>query len=217
MDAHTEPDAESANVVGELRGRERPDEVVVVGGHLDSWDVGAGATDDGGGCVVTWEALRLMKKLGLRPRRTVRVVLWTNEENGTRGGLAYRDQHRDELAKHVAMIESDNGVFRPLGFGFSGTRGGAADAARPSRRCWRRIGASDIVRAATAPTSRRAPAKPHIPGLSLEVDGSKYFAIHHTQADTVDKIDPVEMAKCAAAIAVMAYVIADAPLKGLDR
>ena len=82
MEAHFEADAESANVVGELRGREKPDEVVVVGGHLDSWDVGAGATDDGGGCVVTWEALRLMKKLNLRPRRTVRVVLWTNEENG---------------------------------------------------------------------------------------------------------------------------------------
>ena len=97
----------------------------MVGGHLDSWDVGAGATDDGGGCVVTWEALRIMKKLNLRPRRTVRVVLFTNEENGGRGGLAYRDQHRAELAKHVMMLESDGGVFRPLGFGFTGS-----DAAR---------------------------------------------------------------------------------------
>ena len=121
MEAHFEADAESANVVGELRGREQPDEVVVVGGHLDSWDVGAGASDDGGGCVVTWEALRLMKKLNLRPRRTVRVVLLTNEENGGRGGLAYRDQHRAELAKHVMMLESDSGVFRPLGFGFTGS------------------------------------------------------------------------------------------------
>ena len=82
MEAHFLPDAESANVVGEIRGREQPDEIVVVSGHLDSWDVGTGATDDGGGCMVTWEALRLMKKLNLRPRRTVRVVLWTNEENG---------------------------------------------------------------------------------------------------------------------------------------
>jgi carboxypeptidase Q len=125
MEAHFDADAESANVVGEIRGRERPDEVVVVSGHLDSWDVGAGATDDGGGCVVTWEALRIMKKLNLRPRRTVRVVLWTNEENGGRGGLAYRDQHRAELAKHVMMLESDGGVFRPQGFGFTGN-----DAAR---------------------------------------------------------------------------------------
>src|SRR5262249_55618241 len=121
MDAHTDPDVASANVVGELHGRERPDEIVVVSGHLDSWDVGMGATDDGGGCIVAMEALRVMKKLGLRPRRTVRVVLWTNEENGTRGGLAYRDQHRAELGRHVAMIESDDGVFRPLGFGFNGT------------------------------------------------------------------------------------------------
>ena len=108
MEAHFEADAESANVVGEIRGREQPDEIVVVGGHLDSWDVGAGATDDGGGCVVTWEALRLMKKLNLRPRRTVRVVLWTNEENGGRGGLAYRDQHRAELAQ----ARDDAGVRR---------------------------------------------------------------------------------------------------------
>ena len=121
MSAHFEPDVESANVVGEIRGREKPDEVVVVSGHLDSWDVGAGATDDGGGCVVSWEALRIMKKLNMRPRRTVRVVLWTNEENGGRGGQAYRDAHRDTLANHVLMMESDSGVFRPLGFGFTGS------------------------------------------------------------------------------------------------
>src|SRR5437867_2530754 len=121
MGAHFEADAESANVVGEIRGREKPDEIVVVSAHLDSWDVGAGATDDGGGCIVTWEALRLMKKLNLRPRRTVRVVLFTNEENGGRGGLAYRDSHRAELDKHVMMLESDGGVFRPLGFGFAGS------------------------------------------------------------------------------------------------
>ena len=98
MEAQFLPDADSSNVIGEIRGRERPDEVVVIGGHIDSWDVGTGATDDGGGCIVTWEALRLMKKLNLRPRRTVRVVLWTNEENGLRGGIAYRDRYRGELA-----------------------------------------------------------------------------------------------------------------------
>jgi carboxypeptidase Q len=210
MDAHFEPDAESANVVGELRGREKPDELVVVGGHLDSWDVGAGASDDGGGCVVTWEALRLMKKLNLRPRRTVRVVLWTNEENGTRGGIAYRDEHRAELANHVMMLESDNGVFRPLGFGFSGSdtsrqkiraiatllRGIAADSILPGG------GGADIN-----PSVREA----RIPSLALAVDDAKYFLIHHTPADTVDKIDPVEMARCAAAVAVMTYVVADLP------
>src|SRR6185436_18839526 len=179
MDAHFEADAASANVIGELRGREKPEEIVVVSGHLDSWDVGAGATDDGGGCIVTWEALRIMKKLNLRPRRTVRVVLWTNEENGGRGGLAYRDQHRAELSKHVMMLESDSGVFRPLG-----------------------CGGADI-----GPSMQEG----HVPGMSLDVDGAKYFLIHHTAADTIDKIDPVEMAKCAAAVAVMAYVVADLP------
>ena len=212
MDAHTEPEVESANVVGELRGRERPDEVVVIGGHLDSWDVGAGATDDGGGCVVAMEAVRLMRKLGLRPRRTVRVVLWTNEENGGRGGVGYRDRHRDELRNHVAMIESDNGVFRPLGFGVAGS-----DAVRQTvaaiASLLAPIGASSVTPggdgADIAPSIREA----HIPGLSLEVDGSKYFTVHHTQADTIDKIDPVEMAKCAAAMAVMTYVTADLPVR----
>jgi carboxypeptidase Q len=210
MDAHFEADATSANVIGELRGREKPEEIVVVSGHLDSWDVGAGATDDGGGCIVSWEALRIMKKLNLRPRRTVRVVLWTNEENGGRGGLAYRDQHRAELGNHVLMMESDGGVFRPLGFGFSGN-----DAAREKVKAIATLltgiaadqvslggGGADI-----GPSIQEA----HIPGMSLEVDGSKYFLIHHTPADTIDKIDPIEMAKCAAAVAVMAYVVADLP------
>src|SRR5712691_11068030 len=101
MEAHTEPDAESANVVCELRGRERPNEVVVVGGHLDSWDVGQGAQDDGGGAMISMEALRLMKQLGLRPRRTVRCVLWVNEENGGRGAAAYADSLHEAIATHV--------------------------------------------------------------------------------------------------------------------
>ncbi len=210
MEAHFEADAPSANVVGEIRGRERPDEIVVVSGHLDSWDVGAGATDDGGGCVVTWEALRMMKKLNLRPRRTVRVVLWTNEENGGRGGLAYRDQHRAELAKHVLMLESDGGVFRPLGFGFSGT-----DAARETVKTIATL-LTGIAADQVTPGGGGADIGPsmqegHVPGMSLDVDGSKYFLVHHTPADTIDKIDPVEMAKCAAAVAVMAYVVADLP------
>ena len=151
MEARTEPDVPSANVIAELVGSEKPDEVVVMGGHLDSWDVGTGASDDGGGCVATWEALRILKKLNLRPRRTIRVVLWTNEENGTRGGLAYRDQHLHELKDHVVMIESDTGVFRPFGFGFTrhepgpghGHRGrppAARHRCRSHRPQWRRRG-----------------------------------------------------------------------------
>jgi carboxypeptidase Q len=151
-----------------------------------------------------------MKKLGLRPRRTVRLVLWTNEENGTRGGLAYRDQHRAELGRHVAMIESDNGVFRPLGFGFNGS-----DSARQTlmtiASLLAPIGASDIARGGDGADITPSVREGHIPALSLEVDGSKYFTIHHTNADTIDKIDPVEMSKCSAAMAVMSYVLADMP------
>jgi carboxypeptidase Q len=207
MEAAMLPDADSFNVVGEIRGRERPDEVVVLGGHFDSWDVGTGSTDDGGGCVVTWEALRLMKKLNLRPRRTVRVVLWTNEENGLRGGTAYRDRYRDQLADHVLMLESDAGVFRPTGFGFSGS-----DAAREQVR-----GIATLLRGIQAdrisPSGGGADIGPsveagRIPAMSLEVDGN-YFLLHHTPADTVDKIDPMDMARASGAIAVMAYVVAD--------
>jgi len=210
MEAHFDADAPSANVVGEIRGREKPDEIVVVSGHLDSWDVGAGATDDGGGCVVTWEALRIMKKLNLRPRRTVRVVLWTNEENGGRGGLAYRDQHRAELAKHVLMLESDGGVFRPLGFGFSGNDRGR-ETVKAIASLLTGIAADQISPGGGGADIGPSMQEGRVPGMSLDVDGSKYFLIHHTPADTIDKIDPVEMAKCAAAVAVMAYVVADLP------
>jgi carboxypeptidase Q len=209
MEARLLPDADSANVVGEIRGRELPNEVVVIGGHFDSWDVGTGSTDDGGGCVATWEALRLMKKLNIRPRRTVRVVLWTNEENGGRGGQEYRDQHLAELRDHVMMMESDGGVFRPTGFGFSGTETGRArvrdiatlltglhaDTIGPSG------GGADI-----GPSVQQA----GIPAMSLEADGN-YFLIHHTPADTIDKIDPLDIARSAAAVAVMTYVIAEMP------
>ena len=210
MEAHFERDVDSANVVGEIRGREKPDEIVVVSGHLDSWDVGAGATDDGGGCIVSWEALRLMKKLNLRPRRTVRVVLWTNEENGGRGGQAYRDQHRAELARHVMMMESDGGVFRPLGFGFSGNDT-ARETVKAIATLLSGIAADQISAGGGGADIGPSVQEAHIPAMSLDVEGSKYFLIHHTPADTVDKIDPVEMAKCAAAVAVMAYVVADLP------
>jgi carboxypeptidase Q len=209
MEAHTEPDVQSANVVAELRGRELPDEFVVVGGHLDSWDVGAGASDDGGGCVVTWEALRLMKKLGLRPRRTVRLVLWTNEENGTRGAQAYRDAHRAELTRHVMMLESDIGVFSPIGFRFSGSDRSRATVVTIASLL-RGIGAEQVATAAEGSDIDPTVQVAGIPAMSLDVGGN-YFLIHHTQADTVDKISPKDIAKCAAAIAVMTYVIADLP------
>jgi carboxypeptidase Q len=209
MEAHVLPDVESANVVAEIRGREKPEEVVVVAGHFDSWDVGTGATDDGGGCIATWEALRIVNGLGLRPRRTLRVVLFTNEENGLRGALAYRDRYKDELSNHVLMIESDGGVFRPTGFGFSGS-----DAARRLvERVGTLLGGIDAHR--IGPQGGGADIGPsveagQIPAMSLTVDGN-YFLIHHTPADTIDRIAPDEIARATAAIAVMAYVVADMP------
>ena len=159
---------------------------------------------------MTWEALRLMRKLNLRPRRTVRVVLWTNEENGGRGGQAYRDQHRAELGRHVLMLESDGGVFRPFGFGFTGSDS-ARDTVRTIATLLSGIGADQITIGGGGADIGPSVQEAHIPAMSLDVDGSKYFLIHHTPADTIDKIDPVEMAKCAAAVAVMAYVVADLP------
>ncbi len=209
MDARMLPDADSFNVVGEIRGRDRPDDVVAIGGHLDSWDVGTGAVDDGGGCVVTWEALRVMKKLNLRPRRTVRVVLWTNEENGLRGGLAYRDRYQAQLASHVLMLESDSGVFRPKGFGFSGS---AAARTRITEiaSLLRGIDVDHIGPAGGGADIGPSVEAAGIPAMSLQVDGD-YFLVHHTPADTVDRIDPRDMARAAAAVAVMTYVVADMP------
>ena len=210
MDAHFLDDSPSANLVGELRGALKPDEVVLLGGHIDSWDPGAGAMDDGGGCVVTWEALRLLKSLGLRPKRTIRVVLFTNEENGGAGGNGYRDAHRAELDRHVLALESDSGVFEPRGFGFTGS-----DAARKTlteiASLLKPIGASNIGPQGGGADIGPSVVAAKIPSASLEVDGSKYFLLHHTAADTVDKIDPKDLADNAAAIAFLAYVVADLP------
>jgi carboxypeptidase Q len=211
MEARTEPDVPSRNVVAELVGREFPDEIVVIGGHIDSWDVGTGAMDDAGGVVIAWEAVRLMKELGLRPRRTIRVVGWTNEENGLRGALAYRDRYADVLDRHVLAIESDGGVFRPVGFGFTGS-----DSARVLLRqvvgLLDRVGADSLL-----PSGGGADIGPlmerGVPGMGHAVDGTRYFWYHHTDADTVDKLDPREVAMNTAAMAVMAYVVADMPVR----
>jgi carboxypeptidase Q len=215
MEAKFLADAESANVVAELKGTEKPDEIVLIGGHLDSWDVGQGAHDDGGSCIAAWEAIRLLKQLGLRPRRTIRVVLFTNEENGTRGATGYRDAHRAEIAKHVFAIESDSGIYRPEGLAL-------ADTAPPLVR-------SNLIEIAKLLSGLRADRiggdgggadigplmREGVVGANLEVDGSHYFDIHHTQADTLDKISPGDLSYCVATLAVFAYTIADLP-EGLN-
>ena len=209
MEAETLADVPSRNVVAEIVGSELPEEVVVLGGHSDSWDVGQGAMDDGGGCIAAWEAVRLMKELGLRPRRTVRVALWTNEENGLRGGTGYRDAHLDELDGHVLAIESDGGVFKPSGFGFTGSDA-AYEIVRQVGQLLDRIEAGRITRGGGGADIGPIMAL-GVPGMGLSVDGSRYFWYHHTEADTIDKLDPDEVARSVAAMAVMAYVIADLP------
>jgi carboxypeptidase Q len=209
MNAQTMPPAQSRNVVAEIIGSEFPDEVIVMGGHIDSWDVGTGAMDDAGGCVAAWEALRLIHTLGLRPKRTIRVVMWTNEENGLGGGNAYRDAHRNELDKHVLAIESDNGVFRPTGFSFTGSDPAHAILERVAQLL-EPIGAASMTRGGGGADIGPIMAL-GVPGMSPVVDGTRYFWYHHSEADTVDKLDPREVAQVVAGLAVIAYVVADLP------
>ncbi|HEV7366289.1 MAG TPA: M28 family metallopeptidase [Gemmatimonadales bacterium] len=211
MAARTLPDAASRNVVAEIVGRDRPDEVVVLGGHIDSWDVGQGAMDDGGGAVAAWEAVWLIHRLGLRPRRTIRVVLWTNEENGGKGALAYRDAHAGQLEKHVLAMESDNGAFTPHGFRFIGSDAALARVQQVAALL-QPIGANNVSREKESPEADIAPlVERGVPGVGLDVDRTRYFWFHHSDGDTLDKLDPAELARCVAAMAVMAYVVADLP------
>ncbi len=214
MEARHEGLAPSANVVAELRGSEKPEEVVVIGGHLDSWDVGQGAHDDAGGCVMAMEAINVLRKMNLRPRRTIRVVLFTNEENGLAGGRAYAEQHAAELKNHVAAIESDSGAFSPEGF--------SIDATDENRRAWAGARLRAICKLlAPLGVSRIgegwsgadiSPMKPAgVMLMGLDVEGSRYFDYHHTPADTLDKVNPSELTDCVAAMSVMAYILADMP------
>lgn len=236
MEARLEGEADSANVIAEIRGRERPEEVVVMGGHLDSWDVGQGAHDDGCSCMAAWEALTILKGLGLRPRRTLRVVLWTSEENSGNGGKAYREALGADVSSHVAAIEMDGGCERPVGFGFSVAGAGAAapprrggpevpddPAARAALATLRRIGSLfDGIDAATvtwggggadiSPLTRDG-----VPGLSLDTVGEHYFDWHHTRGDTLDKVDPADLRRATGMLAVMGYVLSDMPERLVRR
>jgi carboxypeptidase Q len=208
------PDVESANVIGELVGRDKPDEIVAIGGHLDSWDVGQGANDDGAGIVTMLHAVKLLKQLGLQPKRTIRVVFWVNEENGVKGAAAYALAHKDELAKHVLAVESDTGGFAPKGF--------IANDKDPetAKRVVERIAEiatllqplhATRVKLDGPETDVGPEAEAGVPSAGLWVDTSRYFDYHHTDADTLDKVDPQELADCATAMAVLAYVVADLP------
>ncbi|MCK6484735.1 MAG: M20/M25/M40 family metallo-hydrolase [Phycisphaerae bacterium] len=214
MEARDEGMVSSANVVAELRGREKPDEIVVIGGHLDSWDVGHGAHDDGAGCVMSMEAVNILRKLRLIPRRTIRVVLFTNEENGLNGAKQYVEDHAHEMGRHVAAIEADSGGFRPTGFSFEcEDRTKAAAGERQLRaiaQLMSELGPMRIRSGGSGADVGRMRSK-GVFLMGLEVDGSTYFDYHHSHGDTLDKVDPRELTDATAAMAVMAYVIADMP------
>ena len=206
----TEPDSPSFNVVGEIVGREKPDEIVLVGGHIDSWDVGTGASDDGVGCIVTWEAVRLMKTLGIRPRRTVRVVLWTNEENGLRGANAYAQRYQATAAQHVFALESDSGVFAPALLGFSGSAA-ARNVMQQIGTLVQPLGFPEIGPGGGGADIGPIAQAGNVPTMAYLGDASRYFVIHHTAADTIERIAPEEVTRAAAAIAVITYAVAEMP------
>ncbi len=209
LDCRIAEDAPSHNVVGELRGRELPDEIVLVGGHLDAWDVGQGAVDDGSGCVQAIECARLCKVLGLRPRRTLRVVLFMNEENGLRGGLAYRDAHKSELGRHVLAIESDRGGFVPRGFTHSG---GAAlqGALEPLRLELVRAGAGEL-RAGSGGADISPLGAEGVVLMELLPDPQRYFDFHHCERDTLEAVHPRELELGAGCLAALAWFVAERP------
>lgn len=216
MGAQTWPDAKGANVIAEWRGREKPEEVVVLGGHFDSWDVGHGAHDDGAACIAAWTAVLLLKQLDLRARRTVRVVLWANEENGLRGGRAYREWIGDQVKNHVAAIEMDGGCEKPSGFGLT-----IPNAAPPVQdrglALLKQIAAplssigADEIAAGGGGADIGPIMRDGVPGLALRTTGGRYFEWHHTHADTIDKVDPHHFREAVAALAVMSYGLAEAP------
>jgi len=232
MSAHFEPEADSGNVMGDIPGAEKPNEVVVIGGHIDSWDVGQGAQDDGSGIMASLEAASLIKRLGLKPRRTIRVVFWVNEENGGAGGKAYRAMLGDAIKDHVAAIEMDGGAEKPVGFGAGGGEGrrrlmssnapAVADLSDAAIARLSEIGSllkpidADQVKRGGGGSDIEPLMEAGVPGLGENSVGTHYFDWHHTEADTFDKIDPADFRASVAAMAVMTYVLADMPERIAD-
>lgn len=207
LEAKTEPDKLSYNIMGEIKGSVYPDEIIAIGGHIDSWDAGTGAHDDAGGCIATWEAVKLLKKLGLKPKRTIRAVMWANEENGARGGKVYAKKHKNE--KHHLLLEFDAGVFPPKSIGYRGpdslfeivnTFQPFIAQIEPSFTFYKGGWGVDID-----PMHKLG-----VPAMTFNTnDSGKYFWYHHSDSDTPDKIDPKDLNKCIAAIAIAVYLYAD--------
>ena len=205
------PDTTGYNVVADIKGSEHPEQIIVVSGHLDSWDLGRGAIDDGAGVVISMATAEVLQRLHIRPRRTLRVIAWMDEENGGGGHAAYAQSHAAEMVNHIATIESDAGAAHPLGF--SAKLSPAAVAAlRPILEVLRPIGATVLRPTNVSPGSDIEPlVEAGVPGLGIIQDGRKYFDYHHTAADTLDKVDPQDLRENAAAMAVMGYALAAMP------
>ncbi len=207
LTCQTLPDAPSANVLGEIVGAEKPEEIIVIGGHLDSWDKGTGAHDDGAGCVQSIEAVRLLKALGLKPKRTIRAVMFMNEENGLRGGLEYARAAKEKNVKHVAAMESDRGGFAPRGFSVEGDSL-AAQKILSWRAFFESVGAERITRGGSG-ADISVLVRDGVLGLGLVPESHRYFDYHHSDNDTLDKVNARELELGAAAMAIMAYLISE--------
>jgi len=207
LDCRTLPDVASANVLGQITGREKPDEVVLVGGHLDCWDKGAGAHDDGSGCMQAIEVLHLLKSAGLTPRRTVRAVMFMNEENGSRGGPAYAAHPRREQERHIAAIESDRGGFAPRGFSVDADSAVLRKVLR-WRELFEALDAGDITLGGSG-VDVSPLVKAGASGFGLVVENHRYFDYHHSDNDTLDKVHPRELEMGAIVKALLCYLIAE--------
>ncbi|HEY2799099.1 MAG TPA: M20/M25/M40 family metallo-hydrolase [Chthoniobacterales bacterium] len=204
----TLPDAPSDNVIADLKGSEHPDQVVIVSGHLDSWDLGTGAIDDGAGVGVAMATAQLIKQLGLHPRRTIRVIAWMNEENGTAGGKGYAKDHAGEIGNQFAAMETDLGADHPVGVNVVG-KPQLKEFIKPIAKVLENSGAGLLASRTEAGTDIGPLTKRGVPGFSPIQDSRFYFNYHHTAADTLDKIDPHQLAETAAINAVLAYALAN--------
>ena len=211
LTSQTAEDVTTFNVVGDLKGSEHPEQIVIVSGHLDSWDLGTGAIDDAAGVAVAMETAQLMQQLHLHPKRTLRVIAWIDEENLGRGHVAYAKTHAAEISNHVAALESDLGASHPMGFRAKITPQAMAQL-QPVQQVLQVFGANLIEFSSDSPEADIEPlAKQGVPAFGLMQDGRTYFNYHHTAADTLDKIVPRELRENATALAVMGYALAAMP------
>lgn len=200
------PDTIGHNVIGELRGSEFPDQYITVGGHLDSWDVGEGAHDDGAGCVQTIEILRAFKALGYQPKRTIRFVLFANEENGLRGGNKYAEEAKAKGEKHIFALESDAGGFTPRGFGFN-----VSDQQFQHISSWQKLlapyGASELSREGGGADIGPLLRTQQTPVAGLQPDSQRYFDIHHARSDVFENVNKRELLLGAVNMAALIYLV----------